>query len=165
MESLLELESLSPEIAEEFLCDRAFRAQLRAFARSRFGIAEADAEDLVQETALELLRYDRRVRQPHAFLMTVFRARCARFLARRQTHPTEPLDPDLDLPTRPAGGDRMIALRQALRTISSPCQRILCAHYMEGESLRETARRFSLKHKSISKTVSRCLRQLRAFLA
>lgn len=142
---------------------------MSAYAHSRFGICSSDAEDLLQETALELLRQRSYVRSPAAFVFTVFRARCGRFIggemAKREVFSAEPLV--VEKAAEPLGADffdRRVALRQALDFISSSCRRLLCAYYVEGQSLRDAARRFSLAHASMPKTLSRCLRKLRQCL-
>jgi DNA-directed RNA polymerase specialized sigma24 family protein len=64
----------------------------------------------------------------------------------------------------PESIDRQLALRQALSEISSSCQRLLAAYYVEGQTLREAARTVSLQYSSVAKTISRCLKRLRAYL-
>jgi RNA polymerase sigma factor (sigma-70 family) len=160
----------SREVAEAILVDQQERGRLFAYAHSRFGICPSDAEDLVQETALELIRQRSYVRSPEAFVFTVFRARCSRFIGRQKTM-REVFRGESVLPENVAGPlgaehfDRQLALRQALGSISSSCRRLLCAYYVEGESLREAAKRLSLAHSSVPKTISRCLRKLRECLA
>ena len=146
------------------------RAKLFSYARSRFGICAGDAEDLLQETALELLRQRSYVRSPEAFVFTVFRARCARFIgglrAKREVFASPPTT--VENVAGPIGAeqfDRQLALRQALGSISSPCRRLLCAYYVEGVGLREAGERLSLAYASVSTTLSRCLKKLRECLA
>ena len=57
--------------------------KLVVLARSRFGIDEVDAEDLVQETALEIARSPALIASPEGYAFQVFHNRCARFLERR----------------------------------------------------------------------------------
>jgi RNA polymerase sigma factor (sigma-70 family) len=158
------------EVAEAILVRAQERAKLFAYARSRFGICANDAEDLLQETALELLRQRSYVRSPEAFVFAVFRARCTRFIgglrARRDVFASS--GATVDNVAGPMGAeqfDRQLALRQALGSISSPCRVLLSAYYVEGVDLREAARRLSLAHSSVSKTLSRCLKKLRECLA
>ena len=47
------------------------------------GIDETDAEDLVQETALEIARSSALIASPEDYAFQVFHNRCARFLDRR----------------------------------------------------------------------------------
>lgn len=157
------------EVAEAILVQPAERGKLVSYARSRFGICGNDAEDLLQETALELLRQRSYVRSPEAFVFTVFRARCSRFIgaqkARRAVIRVD--EPGGDAPD-PLGSDhfdRKVALHQALAQISSACRRFLSAYYVEGENLTEVARRLSLAYSSASTTLSRCLKKLRECLS
>lgn len=138
-----------------------------AYAASRFGIPASDGADLLQETALELLRQRNYVRKPSGFVFTVFRARCARFLKRRRTRPEIQLPETMDRPELAWGSEqinRRVALRQALGSLSSACRRLIAAYYGEQQSLAETARRLSLAPSSVPKSLSRCLRKLRECL-
>ena len=155
------------QIAEAVLLDPERRRKLFTYASARFGIDKDDAEDLLQETALELLRYRSFVRSPEGFVFTVFRARCARFSgARRATHTVFSEGADLDAPQAELDGlDRQLALREAFSELSSSCRRILSAYYVEGQSLREAAQTMSLAYSSVAKTLNRCLRKLRECMA
>ena len=159
----------APQLAEDVLLDASQRRRLLAYARSRFGIAAADAEDLLQDTLLELLRQRVHVRSPEGFVFTVFRLCCSRYLAARRER-REVFDPEIapsEAIPSPSGAekmDRRVTLRQALGRISSTCRRLLCAFYIEGRSLRETADTLSLAQSGVSKTINRCLRRLRACL-
>jgi RNA polymerase sigma factor (sigma-70 family) len=153
------------EVAELVLVDGDHRAKLVAYAR-HLGIPREDADDLLQDTALELLRQRSRVHRPAGFVFTVFHARCARFLAARQMRHSLFVDGDgaAAVPSSIAL-DRVLALREALGTVSSTCRRLLAAYYVEGQSLRQAASAVALATSSVTKTMSRCLRRLRACLA
>src|SRR5215470_15911002 len=69
------------QVVETVLLDPHKRRKLVGFARSRYGIPSADAEDLLQDTALELLRLRHYVHKPRAYVYAVFRARCSRIPA------------------------------------------------------------------------------------
>jgi RNA polymerase sigma factor (sigma-70 family) len=157
------------QVAEAVLQSPRQRGRLMAYARVRFGIQAADAEDLVQETAVELLRRPAAVQVPEAFVFTVFRSRCLRYRAdRRRRLEGAAADPALcesaASPGSPEGTDRRLALRQAFQEISSSCRRILSAYYIEGRSLAEAARAVALAVSGGTKTISRCLKRLRACL-
>ena len=163
-----EVPTSSRQALEAVLLDESKRGKLFAYARSRFGIGAVEAEDLLQETALELLRYRSYVRSPEGFLFTVFRSRCMRFVGACQSRrrvlagpPTE----DTPASGTPERTDRQLALRQALDEVSSACRKLLCAYYVEGRSLREAASVMSLEYSSVGKTISRCLQRLRKCLA
>ena len=72
-----------PEVAELLLLDQHLVRKLIALAHSRFGIDESDAEDLVQETALEIARSPSLIASPDGFAFQVFHNRCVRFLDRQ----------------------------------------------------------------------------------
>ena len=150
--------------------DETQRRKLFAYANSRFQISLQDAEDLLQDTALELLRYRSYVRDPEAFVFTVFRARCSRHIGNKQSARAafvdDPPDPQRSPTPRTAEtADSSIALREALSEVSSACRRLLRAYYVEGRSLREAARTVSLAYSGIAKTINRCLKRLRRCLA
>lgn len=160
----------SREIAEAVLLDGEQRARLVAYARSRFGIESDDAQDLLQETALELLRNRTIVRSPHGFTFKVFHTRCCRYLEARKANrrvfsgAPEPAQIACDT-SASVTADKKLELREVLETISSSCRKILLSHYVEGRSLRETAQAMPLPYSGVWNTISRCLRRLRACLA
>ena len=157
------------QVAEAILVQPSERGKLLSYARNRFGICGNDAEDLIQETALELLRQRNYVRSPEAFVFTVFRARCSRFIsAQKIRRRVLQVDAPVDDAPDPIGADqfdRKLALRQALAHVSSACRRFLSAYYVEGEDLAEVAKRLSLAYSSASTTLSRCLKKLRECLS
>lgn len=73
------------QVAEAVLLDENQRRRLFAYAGSRFGISREDSEDILQDTALELLRCRSSVRSPEGFVFAIFRARCARFTVPRES--------------------------------------------------------------------------------
>lgn len=157
------------QLAEWVLLDAQQRRKLLAYAGSRFGIGAADAEDLLQDTLLELLRKRVQVRSPEGFIFTMFRACCVRHLEAsrltREVFSQEAVPPEaLPHPAGPEGMDRRVALRQALEGISSACRRLLCAFYIEGRSLREAADTLDATQFGVSKTINRCLKRLRQCL-
>src|SRR6266550_3492692 len=74
----------SREVARAVVLDGQQRSKLVAYARSHFGIDSDDAQDLLQETALELLRQRIVVRSPRGFTFRLFHRRCCRFIRLRQ---------------------------------------------------------------------------------
>jgi RNA polymerase sigma factor (sigma-70 family) len=157
----------SGRLAEDLLRDAEQRRKLFSFAAARFGIAAEDAEDLLQETAIQVLLYRSYVRSPEGFVFAVFRARCAHFVQERcverrvfsETSPAEDAQPaTID------HCDEQVAIREAFGEISSSCRRLLRAYYIQGQSLREAAHTMSLAYSSMAKTISRCLRKLRECL-
>jgi len=155
------------EAAESVLLDEYRRGRLLLYARTRFGIGGADAEDLLQDTALGLLRQRGFVERAEGFFFAAFRARCIRFVeASRARRERFSAAPDADLPGADETDrcDRTIALREALTEISAGCRRLLAAHYVEGLTLSEAAAAFAAPYQAVSKRVSRCLKRLRACL-
>jgi RNA polymerase sigma factor (sigma-70 family) len=157
------------QVAEAVLFDARQRSKLVSYASARFGIGVADAEDLLQDTALELLRQRGYVRSPDGFVFAAFRARCGRFAETRRRR-GETFSQGLDgfdaLPNA-AGAesvDRRLSLQEALNVISSACRRLLSAHYIEGQSLNETAETLTSTYSVVSRRINRCLQRLRACL-
>jgi RNA polymerase sigma factor (sigma-70 family) len=159
------------QVAENFLLNPKEQGKLVSYARERFGIGADDAQDLVQETALELLRQQTRVESPQGFIFAVFRSRCCRFLeACRRGREVFAPQPDREEFAEDSSGpdpgtERNLALREALRVVSSSCRRLLAAYYVEGKTLVETARRLEMATTGVSKTFNRCLQRLRRCLS
>src|SRR6266545_2296563 len=122
----MELETPSParSVVEAVLQDPDERSRLMGYARVRFGIDRDNAEDLLQETALEVLRQRALVRSPKGFVFTVFHARCSRFLRRhvadRQLFTRSDSEASPKTPDSPAceAIDSRLALQEALEEIS-----------------------------------------------
>jgi len=156
------------QVAEAVLVDAGQRGKLIGYARERFGIAPEDGDDLLQETALELIRQQAHVQNPDGFVFAVFRNRCRRFLekrSRRREVFAEAVESEAPNPENPCGLDERLALREALAEVSSTCRQLLASHYVEGQTLTETAHRLELRSSGIFKTLSRCLKRLRKCLS
>lgn len=159
----------SREIVQAVLLDTEQRSRLLAYARSRFGIESEDAQDLLQETALELLRQRTAVRSPRGFTFKVFHLQCCRFLRARQEH-RRVFAAAKESPETPCEATALetahmrIEVRELLKTISSSCRRILLTYYVEGRSLQETAQAIPLPYSGVWSTINGCLRRLRACL-
>lgn len=156
---------------EGVLADPGQRSRLVAYARSRFGIDPDTAEDLVQETALEVLRQRSLVSSPRGFIFTVFHARCCRYLRLQQArHRVFDRGECGTVEEAPSGAtsegiDSRLTVEQALEEISEGCRKLLLAYYVEGQSLREAANLMALAYSGVWKTISRCLQKLRRCLA
>ena len=151
------------EVAEFLVLDRKLVRKLVALAQSRFGIDEVDAEDLVQETALEIARSSALIASPEGYAFQVFHNRCARFLERRTKtsavfvetgdwYRTPVAEEDLD--------ERTI-VRAGFARISATCRTLLTSYYVEGTSLKETAARTGHSSKQVWKRLSACLKKLK----
>ena len=165
----MEAPQTTRQVVETVLLDPHERHKLMAFAYARFGIVQQDAEDLLQDTALELLRQRHYVHSPQGYLFTVFRMRCVRFFRDRKASgvTVEIKETMLDPASHPAElekSDKTLAVRQALCRISSVCRKLLASHYIEGKSLRETAADLARASSGVGNTISRCLKSLRACL-
>jgi RNA polymerase sigma factor (sigma-70 family) len=157
-------------IAVAVLADPGQRSRLLAYARDRFGIGSDDAQDLLQDTALELLRQQSHIESPQGFVFALFRSRCWRFVERRRRGLEVFVARPQACEASPAPGgagelDRRLALREALNGISSSCRRLLAAYYVEGQTLTETARVMELASSGVFKTINRCLQRLRRCIA
>lgn len=155
------------QVVETLLLDSNERCRILRFAHTRYGIPMDEAEDLLQDTAVQLLSQQRSVRQPRPYFWAVFRNRCRTHLSARPGNlDMLPISEEsLETPTSVEDDpDQRIVLRQALAYISSACRRLLVARYLEGQNLRETADRMTLAYSGITKTISRCLKRLRACL-
>ena len=156
------------QVAVDLLSDPVTRTKLKAFAYSCYGIAVDDAEDLLQETALELLHHESHVRKPEGYVFTVFKSKCGRHVAKLAL--ARRLFSADEVSERPGNDgsaeiERFLALRQGFGEVTVQCRRLLSAYILEGRSLKETADACSLSPASIFKLVSRCLRKLRRCLA
>ena len=158
----------SREVAEAVLQDPGQRSRLLAYARSRFGIDREEAEDLLQETALELLRERTLVAKPSGFVFAVFRSRCCRHLAARRAHreifSAASAEDDAQTPDS-VPLDSRLAVRQAFAGISPACRKVLLAYYVDGMSLRDAAQAIARAYSGVWTTIGRCLRRLRRCLS
>ena len=164
--------SLAPHAAVEgVLLDREQRSRLVAYARSRFGLDSDTTEDLLQETAIELLRLRTLVRSPRGFVFTVFHARCCRFLRQLQaerrifSEGKRAVAEETCEVADPEELDSRLFVQRGLEEVSASCRKLLLAYYVEGRSLRESAAEMALAYSGVWKTINRCLKKLRACLA
>lgn len=161
----------SQATAEGVLLDREQRSRLVAYAHARFGIDDDTAEDLLQETAIELLRLHTLVRSPRGFVFTIFHARCCRYLRHVQAERRmfsggeRAVAEDVSGATDCEEIDSRLLLQRGLEEISDSCRKLLHAYYVEGCSLRESAETMALAYSGVWKTINRCLKKLRACLA
>jgi RNA polymerase sigma factor (sigma-70 family) len=151
------------EVAEFLVLDHQLVRKLLVLARSRFGIEGCDAEDLVQETALEIARSSALIASPEGYAFQVFHNRCARFLEKRaKTSAVFVEQGDWErVPAADEKADERTIVRAALARISPTCRTLLTSYYVEGASLRETAARTGHSSKQVWKRLSACLRKLK----
>lgn len=155
-----------PDVAEEVLRDPRELARLMRMARLQFGIGADDAQDLVQETALDVVRERAGIRHPRAYVTRVFYMQCCQYVRRAVRSRSRLAEGELPDVVAPEGlaADDLIALRQALGRISPGCRGLLMAHYMEGKSFGEAAREFGFSEKQAWKRFNACLGKLRLSL-
>jgi RNA polymerase sigma factor (sigma-70 family) len=169
MDDVPEQPTASAEVAEALMADREQRRRLSTYARVRFGIVEEDVEDVLQETALDVMRTAGPILRPDGFVFQVFHAKCCRHLRGRTARRAVLALADahgtvhLSVPVGP-GSEELLALKQGLARISSRCRRLLRAHYLEGKSLRETADEMSVAGSGVWNLINRCLRRLKQCL-
>lgn len=169
MEVVPEPPKASVEVAEALMADREQRRRLCAYARVRFGIDEEDAEDVLQETAMDVMRAVGPILRPDGFVFQVFHAKCCRHLrgrpARRAVVALADAHGTLLAPApHGPGSEEILALRQGMARISEKCRKLLRAHYLEGKSLRETADEMSVAGSGVWNLINRCLRRLKQCL-
>ncbi len=169
MDVVPERPKASVEVAEALLVDREQRRRLCTYARRKFGIFEEDVEDLLQETALEVMRAVGPILRPDGFVFQVFHARCCRHLRHRTAQRVVVALADggdslaISAPNGPTR-EEFLALRQGLSRISVKCRRLLRAHYLEGKGLRETAEEMAVAASGVWNLINRCLRRLKQCL-
>ena len=145
------------------MLDRKLVCKLIALARSRFGIDEADAEDLVQETALEIVRSPVLIASPEGYAFQVFHNRCVRFLERRTKRKAILGETGgwYRTPETQETLDERVIVRAGFARISATCRALLTSYYVEGTSLKETAARTGHSPKQVWKRLSGCLKKLK----
>lgn len=157
------------ELARHLAADAEMRRRLVEHGRRRFRLSAHEIEDLMQETALELIRRDGPVREPAGLAFHVFHFRCLQYLRKRGVR-GEALEGAADLDRAdPGTGSQVteatVLLGEALASVSAPCRRLLVAHYLEGFTFKETAEKLAYASSSVAWTLlARCLRRLRGLL-
>jgi RNA polymerase sigma factor (sigma-70 family) len=151
------------EVAEQLLLDPR---EIRRLADLQFGIGRDDAQDLLQEAALDIIREKKSIKNPRGYVTRVFYMQCCQYVrraVRRRSRFVERELPDVAPPEGLSAVD-IVALRQALGRISPGCRGLLMAHYMEGKGFGEAASEFGFSEKQAWKRFNACLRKLRMSL-
>lgn len=152
------------EAAAELASDPEQRRKLAAWARQKFGLSREEADEVFQETCVDLLHLRQLVRSREGLAFRIFTLRCGKILGSRKRHPeVTGLEGVLargdsrDLPA-----DDRVLLRGAFEGMSPICRRLVLALYLEGTSPLETARKGKwASPKVVSNMTSRCIRKLR----
>ncbi len=155
------------DVAEALALDPERRNALASWARGSLGLHQADVDDVLQDTYIELLRYPSAIFQPEGFAFHVFKARCWKLLRHRRSRPdsrsTDGGLRELQAPELPA--DDRVLVEQGLARLTSRCRHLILAYYFEGKMPRETVHEVGLASpKVVSELTSRCLRRLRQWL-
>lgn len=154
------------EVAEQLLLDPREMGRLMRLADLQFGIGHDDAQDLLQEAALDIVREKKSIKNPRGYVTRVFYMQCCQYVRRavwRRAHERRVTAFDVAAPAAlPA--DERLALEEALGRISPGCRGLLMAHYMEGKGFGEAATEFGFSEKQAWKRFNACLRKLRLSL-
>jgi RNA polymerase sigma factor (sigma-70 family) len=148
--------------AESLITAKSRRNAFFGYAFKWHRIHPADAEDLLQEAIQRLFRYRDRVRNPEAYVWSVFRNLCKRLqragavfvVGRTEQHLEPGADPEAE------SLEAKVRVREALSRISRRCRQVLKAYCIQEMSHREIARIAHLAESSVAKTIRRCLRRL-----
>jgi len=129
----------------------------RVFAR--FRLPPEDAEDVLQQSFLDLVYKQSQVYNPEAWLVATVRNRCIMYWRKRRRQIW------LDLIAQPeAPGQQQVALRRDLQTILARlperCRSVLVLRYGLGYRSREVADLLGYQPSSIRKVTSRCIAAL-----
>jgi RNA polymerase sigma factor (sigma-70 family) len=146
----------------------------------KYGLSSDEANDIFQETCVELLSELPRLREPRAlpkWLMQVTAHKCAHLKARDRRLPLAGgADPDAALDRVAGGGpaieellldvEREQALRDAVASLSPRCRDLIHMLFFESPArpYKEVAERLELSCGSIGFIRGRCLQKLRAQL-
>ena len=151
------------DVARDALLSREQVRRLMAYARKRFGLEEADSEDVLQEALFEIAGSDTFVRNPKAYVFRVFHNHCCEFVERRISRKEVPVPNGLLAPNGTGGVDldSWLTVKMGLASLSATCRTLLIAHYLEGRTLNDAAGEVNLSRKTVWKRLTRCLEKLR----
>ncbi|HEX2254401.1 MAG TPA: sigma-70 family RNA polymerase sigma factor [Thermoanaerobaculia bacterium] len=133
---------------------------------SRFRLPVEDAEDILQQSFLDLVYKQRSVYNPEAWVVATVRNRCIMYWRKRRRQIWEAVDTAvLDLLAEPeAPGQRQVALRQDLEKVLARlpkrCRSVLVLRYGLGYRSQEVADLLGYQPSSIRKVTSRCIAAL-----
>ena len=156
------------EAAAELASDPEQRRKLAAYAWKRLGLSREDADEVIQDTCVDLMHLRQLVRSREGLAFRIFSLHCGKRLRGRRRRPEATgfegvfaRQESRDLPA-----DDRVLLREVFEEMSPTCRRLVLALYLEGTSPLEMARtgRWA-SPKVISNMTSRCLRKLRERLS
>lgn len=147
-----------------------FRPLLMRFFRRRLADV-SEAEDLAQEVMLRLIRPDRDVRHPEAYLFqvaaNVLRDQYRRDAARRRDRhqPFDESTPAGEAPSEErvyADREMLARLASALEELTPKCRTVFLLHRYEGLSYSEIGRRLGVGQSAIEKHMMHAIKHLHA---
>ena len=152
------------EAAAELASDPEQRRKFAAYAWQKFGLPREEADEVIQETCVDLLHLRQLVRSREGLAFRIFTLRCSKDLKARRRRPEATgfesvlaRQESRDLPA-----DDRVLLREAFEGMSPICRRLVMALYLEGISPLEMARTGKwASPKVVSNMTSRCIRKLR----
>lgn len=136
----------------------------RIFAR--FRLPPEDAEDVLQQSFLDLVYKQKQVYNPEAWVTATVRNRCITYWRKRRRQIWDAVDSALlDLLAQPeAPSQRQVSLRQdlekLLNRLPERCRSVLVLRYGLGYRSREVADLLGYQPSSIRKVTSRCIAAL-----
>lgn len=129
----------------------------------RFGIPQADAEDLLQEVCLQFLRKEHHVVDRRAWLVGALKKECLCYWRRHRRQLYVAVDRGILELTADPGLDAIERnllqrdLRVALSSLRGRCRSILALRYAHGADRRTVAERVGCAKDSVDKLTRRCL--------
>lgn len=132
----------------------------------RFRVPPEDAEDILQQSFLDLVYKKDQIYNPEAWVVATVRNRCIVYWRKRRRQIWDAVDSAmLELLAQPeAPGQKEVALRRDLEKVLSKlpkrCRNVLILRYGLGHRSREVAELLGYQPSSIRKVTSRCIAAL-----
>ena len=147
--------------------DAHLRPRLLNVGRHRFGLAEEEAEDVLQDTFESVFTKRPRVHNMEGYLVGSFFNRCRdrieKRLLRGDRETPLPADfPDAHTATRLVDG---LHVRSAFRLLTPRCRRLIQAYCVHRRTLAETAADAGCSVQAVWKSLNNCMKRMRGCLA
>lgn len=132
----------------------------------RFRVPPEDAEDILQQSFLDLVYKKDQIYNPEAWVVATVRNRCIVYWRKRRRQIWDAVDSAmLELLAQPeAPGQKEVALRRDLEKVLAKlpkrCRNVLILRYGLGHRSREVAELLGYQPSSIRKVTSRCIAAL-----
>ena len=158
------LEDADERLSIEELFEKLQPKLRRIFAR--FRLPPEDAEDVLQQSFLDLVYKRKQVYNPEAWVTATVRNRCITYWRKRRRQIWDAVDSALlDLLAKPeAPSQRQVTLRRDLEKLLARlperCRSVLVLRYGLGYRSREVADLLGYQPSSIRKVTSRCIAAL-----